>query len=222
MAEVYGVKPKKFTKEWWPYFWMYYKWHTIGIVGVILAVVLTVYQCTHRPKYDLTMTYTGHHSFTDEQTKKIAEDLAANISDVNGDGVNNIHFKAYTFIDDVSSAEYDSAVKSKLDIELSTGERSFIFILDQSTLGYMLNNDYYSQTYVPVTDWAQELPPEEDLFMVSGVPYAVCLKDSAYLNENSYKGGEMYVILKRQVKKDNTEAQAFEEAKKVLNALIKE
>ena len=44
MAEKYGTIPKRFTPEWWEYFWMYYKVHTIAITLVILAVAITVYQ----------------------------------------------------------------------------------------------------------------------------------------------------------------------------------
>ena len=50
MAEKYGVVPKRFTREWWDYFWMYYKWHTIAIAFVIIAVTVTIVQKINAPK----------------------------------------------------------------------------------------------------------------------------------------------------------------------------
>ena len=66
MAEVYGEKPKKFTKKWWPYFWMYYKWHTISIVAIAVVIISTVMQCVTAEKYDLILTYLGRLHISQE------------------------------------------------------------------------------------------------------------------------------------------------------------
>ena len=53
MAEKYGVKPKIFTKEWWPYFWKYYKWHTIAILFVGGLAITWIVQCSRNVEPDL-------------------------------------------------------------------------------------------------------------------------------------------------------------------------
>jgi hypothetical protein len=221
MAEVYGVKPKRFTKEWWPYFWMYYKWHTIGIVFVVAAVAFTVAQCATKPRYDLTMTYAGHLTFSSEESDEIAADMASYIDDVDGNGESSVEFQTYTFMDQAGSEEYDAAMQAKLDVELYD-ERSFIFIADKQTLDAMLNNGYYNEVYAQVGQWANEMPSEDRLYMKEdGNAYAVSLKDSAYLNSKGYKTEDMYIVLKNQYQSGKLEPEAFEESKKIANELVK-
>ncbi|MDO5398691.1 MAG: hypothetical protein Q4G33_12260 [bacterium] len=218
MAEVYGVKPKKFTKEWWPYFWMYYKWHTIGIVFVVLAVVFTVAQCLMRPKTDLSITYAGHHMFTDEQAAQISADMGGVIDDIDGDGHKNVDFQRYTFMDKPGTEESDYAMQTKLNMEFYN-DRSYIFLPDEQLLKTMTNNDYCDDLYAPVTAWAQNMPDESLLYSIEGVPYAVKLTDSAYLNSLGYDT-EMYIMLKRDSKDDELEKAAYEQSVKIANKLI--
>lgn len=218
MAEVYGVKPKKFTKEWWPYFWMYYKWHTIGIVFVVLAVTITVAQCLMRPKIDLAMTYAGHHVFSDEQSAQISADMGEVIDDIDGDGHRNVDFQRYVFIDKPGSEESDYAMQTKLNMEFYN-DRSYIFLSDEQLLKTLTNNDYYDDLYTPVTEWAQSMPDESLLYSLDGVPYAVKLTDSAYLNSLGYNT-EMYIMLKRDTKDDELEKAAYQQSVKIANKLI--
>lgn len=218
MAEVYGVKPKKFTKEWWPYFWMYYKWHTIGIVFVVCSVAFTVAQCLMRPKIDLSMTYAGHHVFSDEQSAQISADMGEMIDDIDGDGHRNVDFQRYTFIDKPGSEESDYAMQTKLNMEFYN-DRSYIFLPDEQIIKVMTNNDYNDDLYMPVTEWAKEFPDESLLYSVDGVPYAVKLTESAYLNSLGYNT-EMYIMLKRNAKDDELERAAYEQSVKIANMLI--
>lgn len=218
MAEVYGEKPKKFTKEWWPYFWMYYKWHTIGILFVVFAVAFTVAQCLSRPKYDVVMTYAGHHMFSDEQTAQIVNDMGEVIDDIDGDGMRNVDFQRLVFSDTPGSEEYDSAMKTKLDMEFYN-ECSYIFLPDEQTLKSMTNNDYVNEVYAPVSEWANQELDEELLYKVDGTAYAVKLTDSAYLNNGGYNN-EMYIMLKVNIKDDELERSAYEQSVKIANKLI--
>lgn len=218
MAEVYGEKPKMFTKEWWPYFWMYYKWHTIGIVFVVCAVAFTIAQCLNRPKYDLAMTYAGHHMFTDEQVAQIVSDMGEVIDDIDGDGNRNVDFQRYVFSDTPGSEEYDNAMQTKLNMELYN-DRSYIFMPDEQTLKSMTNNNYVDDVYAPVSEWANQDIDESLLYMVDGAAYAVKLTDSAYLNNGGYNN-EMYIMLKRNTKDDELENAAYEQSVKIANKLI--
>ena len=79
MAEKYGTIPPKFTREWWKYFWDYYKVHTIVTVILVAAVALTVYSKATAPKYDLTLCYAGA-SVLNEQTEEAIRKEASKIT----------------------------------------------------------------------------------------------------------------------------------------------
>lgn len=220
MAEVYGVKPKMFTKEWWPYFWMYYKVHTISVIVVIFLVLLTLYQCATAPEYDLSMTYSGSLMFTDEMTGEITSDMAELIEDTDGNGERAVNFQCYTITGIAGSEEFDSAMRTKLDMEFYN-DNSYIFLLDTETMLRQFNNDYYGDIYDTVDMWADEMPSEDKLYMLDGKPYAVSLKDSAYLKSKGYKTDDMFAVLKSNYTGKESEAKAYEESKKILNELIK-
>ena len=219
MAEVYGVKPKMFTREWWPYFWMYYKWHVIGILFVIFAVIFTAAQCASRPKIDLAITYAGHHTFTDEQAAMFSSDMGEVIEDIDKDGHRNVDFQRYVFSDRPGTEEYDNATQTKLNMEFYN-ERSYIFLPDEQLLAFLTNNKYYDDVYARVEDWAEVMPDEEHLVRVGGNAYAVSLKDSEYL-KSAGMNSDMYIMVKRDTKDEELEKAAYKQSVKMANKLIK-
>lgn len=78
MAEKYGTIPKRFTKDWWSYFWDYYKVHTLVTVGIIAAIIITIIQVRSTPKYDLYVTYVGDMYLTDEKQAAFRKAFCAN------------------------------------------------------------------------------------------------------------------------------------------------
>ena len=73
MAERYGTVPKKFTAEWWDYFWTYYKWYVITILFVVIAIGSTIYGKITEEKFDLTVTYAGNNMYSEEVCDKIKQ-----------------------------------------------------------------------------------------------------------------------------------------------------
>ena len=82
MAERYGVPPKRFTKEWWPHYWMYYKWHTIAGAFAAIMIVTTAVQCATREKFDMNVTYTGSVYFPDESIDMLETEMEKYIDDI--------------------------------------------------------------------------------------------------------------------------------------------
>ena len=72
MAEKYGVKPKIFTKEWWPYFWMYYKWHTIAILFVGVLAITWIVQCSRNVEPDLGIVCCGSMLYESEKWDNVS------------------------------------------------------------------------------------------------------------------------------------------------------
>ena len=93
MAEVYGEKPKKFTREWWPYFWMYYRWHTIIVVVAIIGIAIGVYQKATEVKYDLDIVYRSQSLYIGENgEKELIDTLVPFMEDATGDGEVHLFF----------------------------------------------------------------------------------------------------------------------------------
>lgn len=220
MAEVYGVKPKKFTKEWWPYFWMYYKWHTITVVVAIALVIMTLYQCATAPKYDLSLTYAGSLVFTEEMTADMNKDMSLWIDDVDENGESSVNFQCFTITGLSGNEEFDNAMRMKLDMEFYS-DNSYAFIFNSEIMSRQFNNEDNDDLYLSVEKWADEMPSEDKLYKIDGVGYAVSLKDSKYLTEKGYKTDDMYAVLRQNYSEDELSIKAYEESKKILNELIK-
>lgn len=220
MAEKYGTVPPKWTKEWWEYFWDYYKWHTIITAFVIVCVAVTIVQCATREKYDITMTYAGHKIYTEEEIDRAAKGLAQYVDDVDGNGEQSIFFQQLNFMDEMGSEEYDYASQSKLDMEFYN-ECSFLFLYDSTETETMLNRDTASEVYIPVSEWADTMPDESLLYSKDGVPYAVKLDNSAFLEENNIYHEDLYVIIRRNYSEDEKNILANESSVRIANVLIK-
>lgn len=212
MAEKYGTVPDRWTKEWWDYFWYYYKWRVILIAFAILCVVFTVAQCAMREKYDLTVTYAGHMMYSEEEVNRLTAGISEYIDDVDGNGEKSVFFQQLNFMDTMGSEEYDYASQSKLDLEFHN-EQSFLFLYDGKELQNMLGRDYADEIYVPVSEWAQDADGD--------LEYAVSLKDSAFFAENNIYSEDLYLVVRRNYKDDEKNVLAWESSVRIANNLIK-
>jgi hypothetical protein len=220
MAEKYGTVPPKWTKEWWEYFWYYYKWHTIITIAVILCIAFTIGQCATRPKYDITMTYAGHKIYSDEEIERASAGLAQYVDDVDGNGEQSVFFQQLNFTDEMGGEEYDYASQTKLDIEFQN-DCSFLFLYDSAEMESMIERSSTSDLYVPVSEWADTMPDESMLYYKDGVPYAVKLDNSAFLQENDIYSEDLYILVRRNYAKDEANILANESSVRIANALIK-
>lgn len=155
MAEVYGVKPKMFTKEWWPYYWMYYKWHTIGIVFVAASIAITAVQCAMRPKYDLVITYGGTANIPQDTLDEISGELSEYVEDIDGNEQKNVFVQQLNFYNDIANAQIDSGLQQKHDAEL-TSNNTFLYIYDVDELAIIAGREHSSETYLDVHEWLDE------------------------------------------------------------------
>ena len=199
MAEKYGVVPPKFTKEWWPYFWEYYKVHTIVAAFIIIAVVTTAVQCAGREKYDLNVTYGGKLSFDTELTPKLEEEFEKYIDDVDGNGEKNVFFQAMTISGLQGYEQYDYALETKLQLEFQM-ENSFIFLLDKTQMDTLMKMDSAGETFTPVSEWAD-------------------ISDSKIFADCGFSCEGTYALIKLNLKPE--EKAAYESSKKLLREIIK-
>lgn len=220
--EYYGPKPKKFTKEWWPYFWDYYKWHTIATVAAIVAIVATVVQVATQTKYDCSIVVAGNAALPYEYGEKFEQEISAVSYDIDENGEKNILLEQITFSADDIDATMASALRQKYDIKLVTDE-SFIFIMDEGLLKQTLEGESTKDCFAPLDMWLEEPVADENVYTVNGTSYAVKLTDSKILKNIGLENYEVYAVLKHIYnQEDEKMMKEFENAKNIMNALVAE
>ena len=158
--EVYGTKPKKFTKDWWGYFWYYYKWHTIGFGVALFVIVYTCVDCALQTKYDLQADIITETPVLEQQKEAFTEMMSANITDASGNG------QVDTFVLGLSTGgEMDpqaiQAIQTKLMLEPQYSE-SYIFVLSKKYADMFTEYGCWEKS----STWT-DAQPEADGCMVS-------------------------------------------------------
>lgn len=146
--EVYGTKPKMFTKDWWEYFWMYYKWHTLAVLFIAIVVTVSVVQCAQTPKYDLQADFISETFFSDEQKTALEQLMSDHISDASGNGKN----EAFVLNLNMAASEdvqMNQAMQTKLFLEQGYSE-SYVFIGSKDYIGWLASAEIFS----PASEWA--------------------------------------------------------------------
>lgn len=219
--EYYGEKPKKFTKEWWPYFWDYYKWHTIVVVAVIFAIVITVAQVRSQEKYDASLVTAGKILYTDEAKTKLKSNLDKIINDVDDNGTKSVIIEQLAFSLDDEDAQYAGAMQTKFDLKMQTDE-TFAFVVDKEQLERSFSMTELEGCFAKVDEWLTESIDETDIYKCDGVGYAVNLKNSKLLKDLGINGENAYAFLRYNYKTDKPELEKqYENAKMILNELVK-
>lgn len=218
MAEKYGEVPPRFTKKWWEYFWDYYKWHTVTVICIIAAIVLTVVQIKNREEYDLNILVGTYSHMTTESVESLTNELEEKINDVDANGESNIMLLYNGFSDSVEQTEYDSVMKARFSLYLQE-DKSFIFIVDEQSSQLLLDIDYCDEMYVP----SSELVSNTDggLKGADGVVYGIPLKNSTLLKKHKINGENLYLILRENFKDNTLNTKAFDESLKLVEELIK-
>lgn len=220
MAERYGEKPKRFTSAWWGYFWMYYKWHTIGTVLVILAVVITAVQCAQKEQYDLIINYAATNYYPDEVMQSLEETAKQYTEDADGNGEVNVFVQQLNFSNQQGNEEMDYTLQVKHDLELSN-DYSFLYIYDSAEADIMLNRDSASQVYMDVHDWAEGDIDEADIMTTgSGEACAIKIDGSKLLGNLGIKTEDLYIAVRMNYSEDDYNAVSQQSAIALANAIL--
>lgn len=191
--EKYGTIPPKFTKQWWSYFWDYYKIHTISICAAAVLIGTTVYQCATQTKYDLSVSYIGTQDITEEQEAKLSEIIKPEIDEITGNKEIDIDYMTYPINPnntDKSASEYEYAMQMKYTAELQAGTTD-LYIMSR-------DNAEANKTYADCFTDISELTDNADDVLTddSGRAYAVSLKNSRALKEAGIDSSDMYLSLR--------------------------
>lgn len=222
MAEKYGTIPKKFTPEWWEYFWMYYKTRVILISLFILVISITVYQVLTSPTYDITLTYAGNRAFSDDICDKITETLSPMCDDVDKNGEKSFKFSQINLSG--GDASYNSGMDSKLFLSISE-EDIYIYILDPQTAAQYIKTEK-DTCFVPVSDWYSGDLKDMSTYDADGLAFGIELTDCAVFNEMTKNTDAdlsgNYLFVRYYPREDQIEEQlpGYNAAKKLAKKLV--
>lgn len=178
MAEKYGEIPKLFTKQWWEYFWDYYKIHTIVVLFLIISIVGTVYSFVTRTIYDLEITYAGEMYFKDEEIKGFTDKVEGIIPDVDENGQKNVYVRQITY-SDVDEATYIAASNQRLFLEFTSTD-VIMFVLSKEKAEYVFSADGLEGAFKEVSSWCDETDEDRLLYSKDGKAYGVRLDDGVF------------------------------------------
>lgn len=220
MAEVYGVKPKAFTKEWWPYYWMYYKWHTISAVLVIVCVVVTIVQCTNKEKYDATVNYAGAGYISEETLDELEIAFEELIEDVDGNGEPNVYIQQLNMSANDTNPEMTMALQTKHDISFSENT-NHLYIYDKAQAELIMGREYSAELFVSVDEWyIGEYDDSAVIKNDDGVPLAISIKDSKLFDEYGINSDDMYIAIKLYDTDDSTDMASYNNAIAMADAIM--
>lgn len=159
--EVYGVKPKKFTKEWWGYFWYYYKGHTLAAVFASVLIITSLVQCVTQTKHDLQIDFITEYGITTEQEDALEALIAENIEDATGNGVNEAFVLPLSMIE--GDVQMQQALTTKLMIEFGYSE-GYAFIMTKKYADIVVEHEIMEKT----SEWAGELGNDSQVISLAG------------------------------------------------------
>jgi len=184
--EVYGVKPKKFTKEWWEYFWDYYKIHTIATIFVIIIVLSTVSECVNRVHYDMQVDFISELGLSEDAQTKLQELMSEKTEDITGNEKQET-FLYFLNMSYTSDPQMEQAMQTKLMVETACSE-AYVFILSPKYVDYFNG----SKIFMNSNEWT-------DKESINGE--VVSLKDSSVLKELGIDTENLYIGI-RNIRKD--------------------
>lgn len=147
--EVYGVKPKPFTKEWWPYFWEYYKIHTFFVVFAVIFLVAAISECKNQKNYDLQIDVITENAVSQEALDRLTDVASENIDDVTDNGKNEA-LVSYLYMNESDDPQYFEAVSTKMMAETGYTD-AFIFLVSKKYADYMSDLGGFK----PASEWTE-------------------------------------------------------------------
>jgi len=178
--EKYGTAPTTFSGKAENY-WYHYKWHTIIIGFILLAVIIATVQCASKPRYDMTILYAGPETLSGEQYDLLSSNLSTILGrDLNGDGKISVGWEEFFTVDEVGNGVQAFQAQQPRDAMAVAGDLVLYFLAP---------NDYAQLSNLGV------IAKLTDVFGADGVPsiaadaYSLKLADTtAYQNMGGLNG----------------------------------
>ena len=127
--------PKEYTKkEKAQNWWHYHKFIVLGVVVAILVVAWFIKDTVFQTRPDVQVAYVGTSDLPTDTVTALQDALTPFCSDLNGDGKVVVQVDSYTVDFDAANentdAYYQMAGVTRLSAELSSGGKTYIFLLE--------------------------------------------------------------------------------------------
>lgn len=219
MAEKYGTIPKKFTKEWWSWFWMYYKIHVIATAFILILIIMTVVDAITAEKYDATVIYAGRKYYSEEVQEKMEEILSPLYEDIDGNGEKSIFFSSIDVDLNSKDIEYLQARILKADTSF-TDNNTYLYILDSD----MAKRYAESESFTPLEDWLTADISGLATYDANGKAYGVDISDLKFFKDAEIDTSGLYMFIRYYPRADQKKEQlkgynaSIDLANKILSA----
>lgn len=221
--ERYGEIPKRFSKAWWPYFWYYYKIHTIVIVLLLVAITGTLVQCATKTRYDLSVMYAGSTVYTDESLNNLAAKMSEGVDDITGnDKIDAVVRQLGIAPTNTQQAgtEYNYAMSTKLDLEFMSGE-SYLFLLNKQEADRLIRRDATETVFEEVDKWSTKPVDKDYTLKENGKSYVVNLRYNEYFNNAGFVTENLYMAIRPlKDKPSNEDKLRHDNAVKIANIIL--
>ena len=130
-----AIVPKTF-KEKVQNYWFHFKWHTIGVIFLVLAITILTVQCANREKYDFQVIYFAYDACLDVQLDKVEEYIETYAGDINGDGNANVNVINCSFTEG-AKGQYKSDMLAKVQTQIVGNREAVMYIVDEDAYEYL-------------------------------------------------------------------------------------
>jgi len=195
MAEKYGTIPKRFTKEWWSWYWMYYKWHTIGALFVLFLIVITLTDYMTAEKYDITLTYAGKRYYDDSAQSKIEEVLSPLCDDLDGNGEKSLRFLSYDIDFNSTDVQYLEARKLNIDTSFTEGE-TYLYLMDKELADIYKFENADTIVFAPLEDWVTADISGFETYDAYGKAYGVDVSNLKIFKDAGVDTSGLYLLMR--------------------------
>lgn len=120
-------------------FWYYKKWWVISAIALVIVTVVTIYEISVLPQYDLYVGYYSERPISDESLTKLKGILASYATDANDDGQVTISLTPMQANRETESEQL-TAVQTRLIGELNSGE-NMLYICDKSFREFLMTGN---------------------------------------------------------------------------------
>lgn len=211
MSEKYGEIPRPFTREWWSYIWLYYKWRIILVLALIFLISIIVFENTTASKYDLTLTYAVESHLKEELRLKAEEKIQPLCEDINKDGEKLLSFISMDFSKQaLKDVQYAAAINMKLQHTVSEDD-AYIYIFSKSIVDMYENENTHISVFTPLEKWVDSSVDEELKYK----NVAISLENNKLFSELGMDMKDAYLAIR--FEPDDDETKRIKEYKAAIN-----
>ena len=221
MAEKYGTVPKRFTKAWWEWYWMYYKWLTLGILFALMIITVSVVSSLTAEKYDITLTYAGETYHTDLQKEKVEEILSPLCTDLDGNGESSLFFSSLYLDPESNDVQQVQASATKLTMAIGE-EETYLFLLTREIADAYKEESAEYIPFAPLEDWAKGNISGLDTYDAHGNSYGIAISDLDIFKEMGIPTDDVYMFMRYYPRKDQIKKQleGYKESIELANKIL--